>query len=77
MPTSIPSQLQKRIDEKVSSGEYRSSEEVLAEGLRLLELRDQRLSDLRADIQLGIASLDRGEGEDAPMVIADLRAKYA
>jgi len=77
MPSSIPPQLQKRIDEKVSSGEYRSADDVLAEGMRLLELRDQRLSGLRADIQLGIESLDRGEGEDASTVIADLRAKYA
>ncbi len=69
--------LEKRVQEKVRSGAYRSPEEVIMAGLSLLEHRDQKLAALRADLQIGIDQLDRGEGIDADVVFAELESKYA
>lgn len=53
------------IEDKVRSGQYHSANEVVREGLRLLEERDQlrqmRLQQLRQDIAVGIAQADAGE----------------
>ena len=54
------------VAEKVKSGLYNSASEVVREGLRLVreqdQLREIRLNELRAEIQKGIDSLERGEG---------------
>lgn len=66
MNVSLTPELERRISEKVESGLYTTASEVVREGLRLLfeadEAREQRLARLRADIQVGIDQLDRGEG---------------
>ena len=66
MNVSLTPELERRISEKVESGLYTTASEVVREGLRLLfeadEAREQRLARLRADIQIGIDQLDRGEG---------------
>lgn len=54
------------IEELVSSGEYQNASEVLREGLRLVEERRAeyaaKLEALRAAVQVGIDSIERGEG---------------
>ena len=50
------------IAEQVSSGRFNNASEVVRAGLRLLEDYEARLSALRADIALGDAQLERGEG---------------
>jgi antitoxin ParD1/3/4 len=70
-------ELEKRVQEKVRSGAYRSPEEVILAGLSLLESRDQKLEALRADLQIGLDQLDQGEGIDAELVFAELESKYA
>jgi antitoxin ParD1/3/4 len=60
MSEAIPAEFQQFVQQEVASGRYRSAEEVVADGLRLL--REQKLYDLRKDIAAGLAQLDRGEG---------------
>lgn len=55
----------------VASGEYRSANEAIADGVRLLMYRHQ----LRADIQKGIAQLDARQGVDGSVVFAELRKR--
>ena len=50
--------------EKVNSGMYKTSGEVIREGLRLLKERDERLQSLRGDIRAGFEAVDRGEFTD-------------
>ena len=59
-PGTIPPDLQQFLDQELASGQYRSADEVICAGLRLL--RDRRLYELRSDIQAGLAQLERGEG---------------
>ena len=53
----IPQELQQFVQAAVRSGSFQSESEVVAEGLRLLQRREQ----LRRDVNEGIAQLDRGE----------------
>lgn len=48
MPIKISPETKKRLQEKVSSGAYSSIDEVVEEGLRLLDARDRKLAALRA-----------------------------
>jgi len=54
------------VKQKVSTGFYSSSSEVVREGLRLLEERDaiknMKLEALRKELNTGIDSLDDGKG---------------
>ncbi|MEN9465490.1 MAG: hypothetical protein RL217_1671 [Pseudomonadota bacterium] len=54
------------ISRLVDSGEYQNASEVLREGLRLVEERRAtyaaKLDALRAAVQVGINSIERGEG---------------
>jgi antitoxin ParD1/3/4 len=53
------------IDELVESGRYQNASEVLREGIRLIEEREQerarKLEALRAAAREGIASMERGD----------------
>jgi antitoxin ParD1/3/4 len=66
MNVSLTPELEKYIQEKVSSGLYYSASEIVCEGLHLLKEREQlqqiRLQELRQDIQAGIDS-----GESTPL----------
>jgi antitoxin ParD1/3/4 len=78
MNVSLTPELERRIAEKVESGLYTTASEVVREGLRLLfaadETREQGLARLRADIQIGLDELDRGEGLAGNEVMAELTA---
>lgn len=87
MNVSLTPELEQFIRQKVDSGLYNSSSEVVREALRLLEeqdrLKEWKLGELRKAIQEGLDSLERGEGVpfDAEDVIrrgrARLKAKQA
>jgi len=66
MNISLTPQLEGYVKQKVTSGLYNSSSEVIREGLRLLEERDavknMKLEALRKSLNLGIDSLDAGKG---------------
>lgn len=77
MNVSLTPELESFIRERVDSGRYQSSSEVVREALRLLEererVRDLRLDELRREIQKGI---DSGEPVDGEAVLNRLLAKY-
>ena len=60
MNVSLTPDLEKYVQQKVDTGRYRSSSEVVREALRLLEEKDQereqRLIALKSEIQKGIDS---------------------
>ncbi len=72
------------IERLVAEGKFESAGEVLFEGLHLVELREadpaRKLADLRAAIQQGIDSIERGEYEtfeSASALADDFRAEAA
>jgi antitoxin ParD1/3/4 len=77
MNISLTPELEQLVDDKVRSGRYASASEVIREGLRLLEereqLKQQRLNEVRRKIDRGIEQLDRGEGIPGPEARARLR----
>ncbi len=74
MSITLTPELEKRIEEKVKSGAYRSSDEALSEAVQLLDERDRKLESLRADIAAGEAS---GEPIDGDIVFSELRKELA
>ncbi|MBC6430618.1 type II toxin-antitoxin system ParD family antitoxin [Nostoc sp. HG1] len=76
MNISLTPELEQLVKDKVTSGKYHSVSEVMGEALRLLEerdrLRDQRIAELKAKIQVGIEELERGEGIDGEEVFAEI-----
>ena len=70
MNISLTPELERRISEKVESGLYTTASEVVREALRLLfsdeeERHRQRMKAwLNAELQEGLAELDRGEWLD-------------
>ena len=56
MNVSLSAHLEKFVEEIVASGRFKSSSEVVREGLRLLEERETKLLALRREIEAGRAS---------------------
>ena len=50
------------IDEQIKDGRYKSADEVIAAGLRLLGSEEGELQELRHLIQQGIDDIDSGRG---------------
>jgi antitoxin ParD1/3/4 len=73
MPETIPEELKSFVETEIASGKYRSTEEVIATVLRLLKDRVLRLNALRADLQIGLDQLEKGQGT----VVADEAAHDA
>lgn len=74
--------IQKLIDDRISTGEYASAEEVIFAALVSLEQREQArdfsTNDLNGLLDVGIQQIDRGElldSEDVFREIGGLRAK--
>lgn len=65
MNVSLTPELEGYVQDKVNSGMYYSASEVIREGLRLLQEKDNlqkiRLQELRQEIQLGLDSGDSTE----------------
>ena len=67
----LPADAAQFVEELVASGQYKSANEAVAEGVRLLMSRQQ----LRADVQKGIDELDAGQGINGDVVFAELRER--
>ena len=65
MNISLTPEMNDWVARKVKSGMYKSSSELIREGLRLLQLRDEQRSkmieDLRSEMLVGIKQLDAGK----------------
>ena len=73
MNVRIPPDLSRFVQDLVADGRYQDGNQVLVEGLRLLQNREQ----LRRDVDAGIAQLDRGEALDEEEVFAALERRIA
>ena len=69
------------IAELLKSGMYQSQSEVVREGLRLLQEREElkraRLAELRKEIAIGSDQADRGEFVDGGETFAEIRRRSA
>ncbi len=73
MVAAVPSEFQDFIKRGIASGRFRTADEVVAEGLRLLQQREHKLERLRTELLAGADELDRGEGVPADLVLRELR----
>ncbi|MFB8787379.1 MAG: type II toxin-antitoxin system ParD family antitoxin [Potamolinea sp.] len=81
MNISLTTEQAKFIQEKIKTGRYSTTAQVINEALRLLEERERHyqtwLEETRQKAAVGIEQLERGEGIDGETVIANLRKKLA
>jgi len=79
MNVSLTPELEQVIDLKVQSGKYSSASEVVREGLRLLQQRDDiheaKLNALRAEIQKGTDDLEAGRFQDGETAMAEIKER--
>ena len=79
MNVSLTPELEQMVEEKVHSGQYESTSEVMREALRLLKRRDQlhqmKLEALRSQIDIARGQIDRGEVIPGEEALARLRAE--
>ncbi len=68
--------LENYVGKLVEEGRYNSKSEVLREGVRLLQEREQRLAALDAAIELGMVDIRQGNTVSADEVFDRLEAKY-
>jgi antitoxin ParD1/3/4 len=78
MNVSLTPELEQFISAQVATGRYRSASEVVREGVRILQLREEereaKLAALRSAVATGVTALDRGEGLDGDVVIREILA---
>lgn len=79
MNVSLTPELEQIVDQKVKSGMYNSASEVVREGLRLLQHRDEvreaKLNALRAEIQKGIDDLEAGRYRDGAETMTEIKQR--
>lgn len=79
MNVSLTPELERLVQEKVSSGLYNNQSEVVREALRLLaeqdKLREARLAHLREALTEGLAQAARGELVDGRNAVTKLRQR--
>jgi antitoxin ParD1/3/4 len=77
MNVSLTPELEQFVQSRVESGRFQTASEVVREGLRLLEEREQAretaLEELRGKIRRGIQQADRGELLEADAVFEEIR----
>jgi antitoxin ParD1/3/4 len=77
MNVSLTPELEQIINSKVQSGLYNSASEVVRDGIRLLqqrdEMREMKLEALRTEIQKGIDDLEAGRFRDGREAMAEKR----
>lgn len=68
--------LEDYMDRLVKTGRYQTRDDVLREGLRLLEIRERRREELDAAIDRGLADVEAGRVTPLEEVAARLERKY-
>ena len=64
MQVELPAELESYLRDAVARGDFASREELLADAVRLHRDYVDKLRALRADLQVAVDALDRGEGYD-------------
>lgn len=79
MNVSLTPELENLINSKVKSGMYNTASEVVREGLRLMqerdEMREKKLAALRADIQLGLDDIEAGRTIDGETFLLEWKKR--
>jgi antitoxin ParD1/3/4 len=79
MNVSLTPELEDLVENKVKGGLYNSASEVVREGLRLLQQRDEmrelKLTALRTEIQKGVDDLEAGRFRDGGEVMMDIKGR--
>lgn len=65
------------VDRLIATGRFSSREQVIREGVRLLEARERKLATLDAALMRGLADADAGRMTPAEDVFSRLEGKYA
>ena len=71
MSVEIPSDYSPVVQRLIAEGRFRDEEEVVAEGLRLIVMREK----LHEDVQAGLDDLDAGNRVEASQVYAEARRR--
>src|SRR5688500_546135 len=58
----VTPEIEADIRQRVESGEYADESEVVRKALHTLRAREERIREIRASIEKGLAELERGEG---------------
>lgn len=78
MKVNLSPELEALVRRKVESGLYNNSNEVIREGLRLIEgqdrLRGAHLNGLQSALAEGLAQADRGDLRDGAEVFTEVKA---
>jgi antitoxin ParD1/3/4 len=72
----LGSQLENYVTDLVKAGRYHSKNEVLQEGVRLVQEREECLKNLDNNIDQGLKSLKKGHIQQADAVFDRLSEKY-
>lgn len=80
MPISLPPELEAFAYRQIEAGRYESIEDLLVDAVRALSVREEdiyqgRFEELRAEVQVGIDALQRGESQDLDTAMDNLRQK--
>ena len=80
MNISLSPELENFIQQKLKSGLYSSSSEVIREALRLMhahhQARDRQIAQLNQEIEHGLQQLDQGQATDPDLLYKKLKDKY-
>ncbi len=58
----VTPEIEADIRQRVESGEYADESEVVRKALRTLQASEERIREIRASIEEGMAAFERGEG---------------
>jgi len=61
MAVTLPEEYEAFLRDFVASGRFRTADEAVGEGLRMLQRQEQRRGTLSVDLQEGIDALDAGD----------------
>ncbi|MBP0016042.1 MAG: type II toxin-antitoxin system ParD family antitoxin [Cyanobacteria bacterium SBLK] len=80
MQVTLTSEQERFVRSQIQSGHYRTPEDAIAEGLKLLEMRDRQqkemqLEELRKEILVGTEEMRQGKVTDGEIVFERLQER--